>query len=90
MPHCGVDFNDARCDNEIAPHWGMWWFKDEIMQKAKDMYQKKIRFPEDICQAIERNGELECRKFNTEVIYQLRKAYGLIEKKSPNCANSRG
>ncbi len=52
------------------------------------MYQKKIRFPEDICQAIESNGELECRKFNTEVIYQLRKAYGLIEKKSPNCANN--
>lgn len=52
------------------------------------MYQKKIRFPEDICQAIESNGELECRKFNTEVIYQLRKAYGLQEKKSPNCANN--
>lgn len=58
------------------------------MQKAKDMYQRKIRFPDDICQAIESNGELECRKFNTEVIYQLRKAYGLLEKKSPNCTNN--
>ncbi|AOM40157.1 Arc family DNA binding domain-containing protein [Xenorhabdus hominickii] len=50
------------------------------MQKAKDMYQRKIRFPEEVCKAIEENGEKESRKFNTEVIYQLKKAYGLIEK----------
>ncbi|MBV8045069.1 Arc family DNA binding domain-containing protein [Pluralibacter sp.] len=47
------------------------------MEKAKDMYQKKVRFPEDVRRAIERNGEDECRQFNTELIYQLRKAYGL-------------
>ncbi|MDC9615592.1 Arc family DNA binding domain-containing protein [Xenorhabdus khoisanae] len=50
------------------------------MQKAKDMYQRKIRFPEEICKAIQENGEKESRQFNTEVIYQLKKAYGLIEK----------
>jgi hypothetical protein len=49
------------------------------MQKAKDMYQRKIRFPEEICLAIQNNGEKQCRQFNTEVIYQLRKAYGLLE-----------
>lgn len=26
------------------------------MEKAKDMYQRKVRFPEDVRQAIERNG----------------------------------
>lgn len=50
------------------------------MQKAKDMYQRKVRFPEDICKAIQDNGEKKCRPFNTEIIYQLRKAYGLLEK----------
>jgi len=49
------------------------------VQKAKDMYQRKIRFPEEICQAIQKNGEKQCRQFNTEVIYQLKKAYGLTE-----------
>ncbi|HAT4516384.1 TPA: Arc family DNA binding domain-containing protein [Serratia marcescens] len=49
------------------------------MQKAKDMYQRKIRFPEEICKAIQKNGEKQCRQFNTEVIYQLKKAYGLTE-----------
>ncbi|WP_241575028.1 Arc family DNA binding domain-containing protein [Rosenbergiella nectarea] len=48
------------------------------MEKAKDMYQKKVRFPQDICEAIKLNGEKESRQFNTELIYQLRKAYGLI------------
>lgn len=52
------------------------------MQKAKDMYQRKIRFPAEICLAIQSNGEDQSRQFNTEVIYQLRKAYGLIEKKN--------
>ena len=47
------------------------------MEKAKDMYQRKVRFPEDVRKAIERNGEGECRQFNTELIYQLRKVYGL-------------
>lgn len=27
------------------------------MEKAKDMYQRKVRFPEDVRLAIERNGE---------------------------------
>jgi hypothetical protein len=48
------------------------------MQKAKDMYQRKIRFPEELCLAIQRNGEAESRQFTTEVIYQLKKVYGLI------------
>lgn len=52
------------------------------MQKAKDMYQRKIRFPEEICLAIQNNGEMQSRQFNTEVIYQLRKAYGLVGKKN--------
>ncbi|VFS57665.1 Arc family DNA binding domain-containing protein [Kluyvera cryocrescens] len=52
------------------------------MEKAKDMYQRKVRFPEDVRLAIERNGEDECRQFNTELIYQLRKAYGLEGEKS--------
>ena len=52
------------------------------MEKAKDMYQRKVRFPEDVRQAIERNGEEECRQFNTELIYQLRKAYGLAGDKN--------
>ncbi|EOC1313830.1 Arc family DNA-binding protein [Cronobacter turicensis] len=52
------------------------------MEKAKDMYQRKVRFPEDVRKAIERNSEEECRHFNTELIYQLRKAYGLIGGKS--------
>lgn len=53
-----------------------------LMEKAKDMYQRKVRFPEDVRQAIERNGEEECRQFNTELIYQLRKAYGLMGEKN--------
>ncbi|EJS8701406.1 Arc family DNA-binding protein [Escherichia coli] len=48
------------------------------MEKAKEMYQRKVRIPEDVREAIEKNGEEECRQFNTELIYQLRKAYGLI------------
>lgn len=52
------------------------------MEKAKNMYQRKVRFPEDVRNAIERNGEEECRQFNTELIYQLRKAYGLIGDKN--------
>lgn len=72
----------------FLPHTEALKIKDEIMQKAKDMYQKKIRFPEDVCKAIQANGDLECRKFNTEIIYQLRKAYGLIESKSPSCTNN--
>jgi hypothetical protein len=53
-----------------------------VMEKAKDMYQRKVRFPEDVKKAIERNGEDECRQFNTELIYQLRKIYGLSGEKS--------
>lgn len=49
-----------------------------VMEKAKDMYQRKVRFPEDVRKAIDRSGEEQCRQFNTELIYQLRKAYGLI------------
>ena len=52
------------------------------MEKAKDMYQRKVRFPEDVRQAIERNGTEECRQFNTELIYQLRKVYGLTGEKN--------
>ncbi|ECD4125822.1 Arc family DNA binding domain-containing protein [Salmonella enterica subsp. enterica] len=52
------------------------------MEKAKDMYQRKVRFPEDVRLAIERNGEDECRQFNTELIYQLRKVYGLAGEKN--------
>jgi len=48
------------------------------VEKAKEMYQRKVRIPEDVRKAIEKNGEEECRQFNTELIYQLRKAYGLI------------
>lgn len=52
------------------------------MEKAKDMYQRKVRFPEDVRKAIEKNGGDECRQFNTELIYQLRKAYGLAGEKN--------
>ncbi|EEQ4058800.1 MULTISPECIES: hypothetical protein [Enterobacteriaceae] len=52
------------------------------MQKAKEMCQRRIRFPDDVKLAIERNGEKECRKFNTEIIYQLRKVYGLTGEKN--------
>lgn len=52
------------------------------MEKAKDMYQRKVRFPDDVRQAIEKNGEEECRHFNTELIYQLRKIYGLTGEKN--------
>lgn len=52
------------------------------MQKAKEMYQRKLRIPDDIKRAIESNGEQQSRQFNTEVIYQLRKAYGLAGSKS--------
>lgn len=52
------------------------------MEKAKDMYQRKVRFPEDVRKAIEKNGGDECRQFNTELIYQLRKVYGLAGEKS--------
>lgn len=52
------------------------------MEKAKEMYQRKIRFPDDVRQAIEKNGGEECRQFNTELIYQLRKVYGLIGEKN--------
>jgi hypothetical protein len=52
------------------------------MEKAKDMYQRKIRIPDDIKRAIEVNGEQQSRQFNTEVIYQLRKAYGLVGSRS--------
>lgn len=55
--------------------------RDE-MQKAKEMCQRRIRFPDDVKLAIERNGEKECRKFNTEIIYQLRKVYGLTGEKN--------
>lgn len=57
-------------------------FKENPNAKAKDMYQRKIRFPEEICLAIQNNGENQSRQFNTEVIYQLRKVYGLIEKRN--------
>lgn len=50
------------------------------MQKAKDMAQRRIRFPEELCRVIEKNGGRESRQFNTEVIYQLKKAYGMLEK----------
>ena len=52
------------------------------MEKAKDMYQRKLRIPYDIKCAIEVNGKQQSRQFNTEVIYQLRKAYGLVENKN--------
>ena len=80
MPHGGVDINDARCDTYCVPHGGV--FNGEGMEKAKDMYQRKVRFPEDVRKAIEKNGEDECRQFNTELIYQLRKAYGLVGEKN--------
>lgn len=51
------------------------------MEKAKDMYQRKIRIPDDVKRAIEVNGEQQSRQFNTELIYQLRKAYGLVGNK---------
>ncbi|WP_275902790.1 Arc family DNA binding domain-containing protein [Morganella morganii] len=50
------------------------------MQKAKEMSQRRIRFPDELCKLIEENGGKESRQFNTEVIYQLRKAYGLLGK----------
>lgn len=75
MPHGGVDINDARCDTFYAPRWGE---KGGVMEKAKDMYQRRVRFPDDVKRAIERSGEEQCRQFNTELIYQLRKAYGLV------------
>ena len=53
-----------------------------LMEKVKDMYQRKVRFPEDVRKAIEKNGGDECRQFNTELIYQLRKVYGLAGEKS--------
>lgn len=59
------------------------------MEKAKDMYQRKVRFPEDVKRAIERNGGEECRQFNTELIYQLRKVYGLIGEKSAQAQKRR-
>lgn len=80
MPHRGVDINDARCDTLRVPHGGA--LREGEMKKAKDMYQRKVRFPDDVRQAIERNGEEECRHFNTELIYQLRKVYGLTGEKS--------
>lgn len=80
MPHGGVDSNDARCDTLLVPHGGA--FNGGVMEKAKDMYQRKVRFPEDVRKAIEQNGEEECRQFNTELIYQLRKVYGLGGEKS--------
>lgn len=80
MPHRGVDSNDARCDTYIKPHGGA--FTGGLMEKAKDMYQRKVRFPEDVRKAIEKNGGDECRQFNTELIYQLRKVYGLAGEKS--------
>jgi len=52
------------------------------VEKAKDMYQRKVRFPEDVKRAIERNGGEQCRQFNTELIYQLRKIYGLNGEKN--------
>lgn len=79
MPHGGVDSNDARCDTYWVSHGGA--FMEKVMEKAKDMYQRKVRFPEDVRIAIERNGEEQCRQFNTELIYQLRKAYGLTGEK---------
>ena len=60
----------------------MGHYQEGKVEKAKDMYQRKVRFPEDVRKAIERKGEEECRHFNTELIYQLRKAYGLIGEKS--------
>lgn len=51
------------------------------MEKAKHMYQRKIRIPDDVKRAIEANGEQQSRQFNTELIYQLRKAYGLVGSK---------
>ena len=62
----------------IMPHGGA--LEEGLMQKAKDMAQRRIRFPEDLCRVIEKNGGRESRQFNTEVIYQLKKAYGMLEK----------
>lgn len=74
MPHCGVDINDARCDTSIVTPCD----EGGCMEKAKEMYQRKIRIPDDVKRAIVINGERQSRQFNTEVIHQLRKAYGLI------------
>lgn len=79
MPHGGVDINDARCDTFACLTVGH--ILEVEVEKAKEMYQRKVRFPEDVRQAIERNGEEECRQFNTELIYQLRKVYGLTGEK---------
>ena len=69
MPHGGVDSNDARCDTYLVSHGGAL---------SGGSHGKSKRFPEDVRKAIERSGEEQCRQFNTELIYQLRKAYGLI------------
>lgn len=54
--------------------------REDYMQKAKEMSQRRIRFPDELCKLIEENGGKESRQFNTEVIYQLKKAYGLLGK----------
>lgn len=51
-------------------------------KKQKRCVNDEFRFPDDVKLAIERNGEKECRKFNTEIIYQLRKVYGLTGEKN--------
>ncbi|OCG39719.1 Arc family DNA binding domain-containing protein [Gilliamella sp. Bif1-4] len=49
------------------------------MKKAKELYQKKVRFQDDVKETIIDNSKKEIRSFDAEVNYQLRKAYGLLE-----------
>ncbi len=42
MPHGGVDSNDARCD--FIPCLTVGHLVEVVMEKAKDMYQRKVRF----------------------------------------------
>lgn len=80
MPHRGVDSNDARCDTYIKPHGGA--FTGGFNGKGKRHVPTQGSLPEDVRKAIEKNGGDECRQFNTELIYQLRKVYGLAGEKS--------
>lgn len=49
------------------------------MKKSKELYQKKVRFQDDVKETIIDNSKREIRSFDAEVNYQLRKAYGLLK-----------
>lgn len=52
------------------------------MKNARQMPQKKFRYPQELLELIDSSAEFYNRSANAEVVYQLEKAYGLKKERS--------